>query len=87
MKRSSTSLTSALYYAWQLIFTLLVISTFIVVWLVQAGTIVMPEWTKELGSLSHDDRRTYTAVLSTGVCVLFALSVATGVAVVRSESG
>lgn len=59
----------------------------VVAWLVQAGTIAMPEWTKDLGRLSDDDRVKYSAVLGTCVCALFALSLVTGFMLIKSEAG
>ncbi|KAF5254021.1 hypothetical protein FANTH_1203 [Fusarium anthophilum] len=46
----------------QLIFTVIVIAIFAIAWLVQGGTIDMPEWTKDMRHLDGDDWTKYADV-------------------------
>ncbi|KAM5344044.1 hypothetical protein ACJ41O_012581 [Fusarium nematophilum] len=77
---------AAVNNATQFLFTALLITIFIVAWLVQGGSIDMPEWTKDMRHLSEDEWTKYAAVLSSCVCVVFALFAAAGLALMRSES-
>ncbi|KAM5364600.1 hypothetical protein ACJZ2D_011456 [Fusarium nematophilum] len=68
MKRPSPSpspVAIGLYNAWLFIFTAFVVLVFVLAWLVQGQTIVMPEWTKDLRHLPEDEWTTYSAVLAT----------------------
>ncbi|KAF5611950.1 uncharacterized protein FSUBG_1977 [Fusarium subglutinans] len=47
----------------QLIFTVIVIAIFAIAWLVQGGTIDMPEWTKDMRHLDGDDWTKYAVII------------------------
>ncbi|KAI8663673.1 hypothetical protein NCS57_00968900 [Fusarium keratoplasticum] len=52
---SFSSILKGFYHAWQFIFTVILILIWIVAWLVQAGSIDMPEWTKDLRDQDEED--------------------------------
>ncbi|KAJ4318014.1 hypothetical protein N0V84_007068 [Fusarium piperis] len=54
---SFSSILQGFYHAWQFIFTVILILIWIVAWLVQAGSIDMPEWTKDLRDQDEEDWR------------------------------
>ncbi|RSL51336.1 hypothetical protein CEP53_008485 [Fusarium sp. AF-6] len=60
---SFNSILQGFYHAWQFIFTVILISIWIVAWLVQAGSIDMPEWTKDLRDQDDEDWKVYAAIL------------------------
>lgn len=70
----------------QLIFTVVVIAIFAIAWLVQGGSIDMPQWTKDMRHLEGDDWTKYAVIIIVAVCVVFALMMATGIALLRSDS-
>ncbi|QGI88864.1 hypothetical protein CEK26_000079 [Fusarium fujikuroi] len=70
----------------QLIFTVIVIAIFAIAWLVQGGSIDMPEWTKDMRHLEGDDWTKYAVIIIVAVCVVFALMMATGIALLRSDN-
>ncbi|KAH7213792.1 hypothetical protein BKA60DRAFT_638227 [Fusarium oxysporum] len=47
----------------QLIFTVIVIAIFAIAWLVQGGSIDMPEWTKDMRHLEGDDWTKYAVII------------------------
>ncbi|EXL93677.1 hypothetical protein IWW34DRAFT_738657 [Fusarium oxysporum f. sp. albedinis] len=82
--RNST-LSRALFNVWISIWTLIVLSIFALACLVQAGTINMPDWTKDLRKFDDEEWAQYSAILIISICVLFVLTMVTGIAALRAD--
>ncbi|KAG7437719.1 hypothetical protein Forpi1262_v001868 [Fusarium oxysporum f. sp. raphani] len=54
----------------QLIFTVIVIAIFAIAWLVQGGSIDMPEWTKDMRHLEGDDWTKYAVIIIVAVLLM-----------------
>ncbi|KAF4957457.1 hypothetical protein FGADI_3093 [Fusarium gaditjirri] len=54
----------------QLIFTIVVIAIFAIAWLVQGGSIDMPEWTKDMRHLDGDDWTKYAVIIIVAVLLM-----------------
>ncbi|KAF5577581.1 hypothetical protein FPCIR_12025 [Fusarium pseudocircinatum] len=54
----------------QLIFTVIVIAIFAIAWLVQGGTIDMPEWTKDMRHLDGDDWTKFATIIIVAVLLM-----------------
>ncbi|KAJ4255284.1 hypothetical protein NW757_004797 [Fusarium falciforme] len=83
---SFSSILQGFYHAWQFIFTVILILIWIVAWLVQAGSIDMPEWTKDLRDQDEEDWKVYAAILIVCPCLCLGLCIAVGIVLLRSES-
>ena len=73
-----------MFALWQFVWMVLVFFIFTATWLVQAGAIDMPDWTKDLRKYEGEEWSRYAAILSASVCVVFILAMATGVAALRA---
>ncbi|KAF5704613.1 hypothetical protein FMUND_12419 [Fusarium mundagurra] len=60
----------AIRNARQLIFTVIVIAIFAIAWLVQGGTIDMPEWTKDMRHLDGDEWTKFAAIIIVAVLLM-----------------
>ena len=86
MRRFRTSSVGRnLFGIWQALFALIVFLIFVSTWLVQGGTIDMPDWTKDLRKYDGDEWDRYAAILIVATSVFFTLTIVTGVALLRSE--
>ncbi|KAI1646428.1 uncharacterized protein F4817DRAFT_316923 [Daldinia loculata] len=57
----------------QAVFALALFAIFVIVWLVQGGSIPLPEWAKAWNGVSPELQRTYAAALVPAVCILAVL--------------
>ncbi|CAF3469703.1 unnamed protein product [Fusarium graminearum] len=73
-----------LYNIWLFVFALIVFLIFVSTYLVQAQTINMPDWTKDLRKYDGEEWDRYASILIVVVCVLFTFTLVTGVAILRS---
>ncbi|KAF4470434.1 hypothetical protein FALBO_2664 [Fusarium albosuccineum] len=85
-KYADRPVAQALYTAWQFAFAIMVFIIFVVCWLVQGETINVPDWTNDLRDYDEDDWQKYSTILICCVLAAFAVCVATGVALIRSDS-
>ncbi|KAI2613213.1 uncharacterized protein GGS25DRAFT_478969 [Hypoxylon fragiforme] len=69
----------------QALFALAVFAIFVIAWLVQGGSIPLPQWAKNLNGLSPELQGTYQAALIPAVLVLALLFLAAGVLLMLRE--
>lgn len=69
----------------QAVFALALFAIFVIVWLVQGGSIPLPEWAKAWNGVSPELQRTYAAALVPAVCILAVLFIGAGIILMRRE--
>ncbi|KAI1476862.1 hypothetical protein K445DRAFT_27175 [Daldinia sp. EC12] len=72
-KRQPSSLRRSLLGFLQAAFALALFAIFVIAWLVQGGTIPLPEWAKAWNGVAPELQRTYAAALIPAVVVLAVL--------------
>ncbi|KAI1078501.1 hypothetical protein F5B20DRAFT_203987 [Whalleya microplaca] len=70
---------NTLYAAMQWVFTILVIIIFAVAFLVQGGTIELPQWAKAWDGVSEEVQAEYAGAMMSAVCIVFVLFLAVGI--------
>lgn len=74
-----------LFGIWMFVFALIVFLIFVSTFLVQGGTIDMPDWTKDLRKYDGEQWEEYATIIIVFVCVFFILTIVTGLALLRSN--
>ncbi|KAI1801919.1 hypothetical protein F4811DRAFT_555417 [Daldinia bambusicola] len=67
------------------VFALALFAIFVITWLVQIGTIPLPEWAKAWNGVSPELQRTYAAALIPAVVVLAVLFIGAGIILMMRE--
>lgn len=86
MPRLSNSTREVLLNIWRFIFAAIVISIFIVVYLVQGEVIHTPKWARDWSGEPPEMQRQYAAALMTPVCVVFLFFAIAGFVQMRREN-
>ncbi|KAH0598249.1 hypothetical protein MHUMG1_03544 [Metarhizium humberi] len=85
MPRPSEPLREALLNIARLVWTFVVIATFVTAWLVQGEVIKTPKWARDWSGETPEAQREYAAALMTPVCVVFLLFAVAGYIQMRRE--
>lgn len=74
----STQIRRGLHYLAQWILAIAVIGMWIICWLVESGTLLVPTWGRDWSEASESEVTTYAATLLTIVSMMFVLCVVIG---------
>ena len=88
-KRSSAraeAIKAILFDVWQFIFMLAFFGIVLLVWLVQAEAIDLPDWTRDWSGADDATRATYAAAMLTTVSLIFLFFAVAGLIQMRRES-
>ena len=85
LARQPSSFQRSLLGFLQVAFTLALFAIFVIAWLVQGGTIPLPEWAKAWNGVSPKLQATYAAALIPAVCILAVLFIGAGVILMMRE--
>ncbi|KAI1384837.1 uncharacterized protein F4822DRAFT_374605 [Hypoxylon trugodes] len=69
----------------QTIFALVLFAIFVIAWLVQAGSIKLPQWAKALDGVTPEVQATYTAALIPAVLIVALLFFSAGLFMMMKE--
>ncbi|KAI2616710.1 hypothetical protein GGS26DRAFT_444003 [Hypomontagnella submonticulosa] len=79
VKRQASSLRRSIIGILQGVFAITLFAIFVIAWLVQGGTIALPQWAKAWNGVSPELQATYAAALIPAICVLAVLFIGSGV--------
>ncbi|KAI1781296.1 hypothetical protein F4818DRAFT_398664 [Hypoxylon cercidicola] len=85
LQRQPSHFQQSLYGALQTLFALALFAIFIITWLVQGGSIALPQWAKAWNNATPEERTTYTAALVPAVCIVALIFFFAGFFVMRRE--
>ncbi|KAI0379641.1 hypothetical protein F5Y04DRAFT_127196 [Hypomontagnella monticulosa] len=85
VKRRVSSLRRSIIGILQAVFAIAIFAIFVIAWLVQGGSIPLPQWAKAWNGVSPELQATYAAALIPAVCVLAVLFIGSGVILMVRE--
>ncbi|KAI1397340.1 hypothetical protein F4819DRAFT_472331 [Hypoxylon fuscum] len=85
LRRQCSSFRQSLFGIIQALFAFALFAIFVIAWLVQGGSIALPQWAKAWNGVSRERQETYAAALVPSVCILFLLFLFVGILLMRRE--
>lgn len=83
--RQPSRFQQSLYASLQTLFALALFTIFVIAWLVQGGSIPLPQWAKGFNNLTLSQQTTYTAALVPSVTILALIFFFAGFLFMRRE--